>query len=101
MNNDLTDRLFILHLANEIADLKNFSPGVDKDNYTITFPQHPCVILNTLEVLGFRVISSSPKILFNHSAALVNGGGGGGVPDVKDQHHQQSIVWTLRKEFES
>ena len=100
MNNHFTNKLFTPYLANEIADLKNFSPGVDKDNYTITFPQHPCVILNALEVLGFRVISSSPKILFNHSAALLNGGGGG-IPDVKDQPHQQSIVWTLRKEFES
>ena len=36
--------------ANELLDLKNFSPGVDRDNYTITFPQHPCVILNALEV---------------------------------------------------
>ena len=40
--------------AGEMADLRNFNPGVDKDNYTITFPQHPCVILNALEVLGFR-----------------------------------------------
>ena len=40
--------------AGELADLRNFNPGVDKDNYTITFPQHPCVILNALEVLGFR-----------------------------------------------
>jgi hypothetical protein len=47
--------------ANELLDLKNFSPGVHGDNYTITFPQHPCVILNALEVLGFRVISSAPK----------------------------------------
>jgi hypothetical protein len=35
----------MLFLANELLDLKNFSPGVDRDNYTITFPQHPCVIL--------------------------------------------------------
>ena len=41
---------FLNFPANELLDLKNFSPGVDRDNYTITFPQHPCVILNALEV---------------------------------------------------
>ena len=74
--------------ANELSDLKNFNPGVDKDNYTITFPQHPCVILNALEVLGFRVVSSTPKIVFPD-------------PDVEFKTSiEQSIVWTLRKEFE-
>ena len=29
----------------ELADLRNFSPSPDKDNYTVTFPQHPTVIL--------------------------------------------------------
>ena len=72
---------FFYFSANELLDLKNFSPGVDRDNYTITFPQHPCVILNALEVLGFRVVSSAPKT-------------GGSFPN------QQSIVWTMRKEFE-
>ena len=84
-----------LILANEIADLKNFSPGVDKDNYTITFPQHPCVILNALEVLGFDVISSAPKVIFNTYTQNVNGN----IPAIKNQH-DQSIVWTLKKEFE-
>merc|ERR1719510_728047 len=56
--------------ADEIAELKNFSPGVDKDNYTIIFPQHPCVILNALEILGFNVVSSSPKITFNDNKAV-------------------------------
>lgn len=80
-----TEGLFLIVIfqisANELLDLKNFSPGVDRDNYTITFPQHPCVILNALEVLGFRVVSSAPR-------------SGTSFPN------QQSIVWTMRKEFE-
>lgn len=73
-------KIFTIHIhlsANELSDLKNFSPGVNKDNYTVTFPQHPCVILNALEVLGFRIVTSCPN---------------GMNPDV--------TVWTLRKEFE-
>jgi len=71
--------------------LRNFNPGVDKDNYTITFPQHPCVILNALEVLGFRVVSSTPKVVFPSS----------GTGDYSNETSiEQSIVWTLRKEFE-
>ena len=63
--------------ANELSDLRNFSPGANKDNYTITFPQHPCVILNALEVLGFRVVASTASPA---EPAL--------------------ITWTLRKEFD-
>lgn len=66
--------------AKELSDLKNFSPGVSPDNYTIRFPQHPCVILNALEVLGFSVVSSAQKTK----------------ADGSDQ-----IVWTMRKEFEN
>ena len=62
-------------LAKELNDLKNFSPGANTDNYTITFPQHPCVILNALEVLGFRIITSTTS-------------------------HENIITWTLRKDFE-
>jgi len=60
--------------AKELQDLKNFSPSANRDNYTVSFPQHACVILNALEVLGFRVISSA------------------GVSDV--------VTWTLRKDFD-
>ena len=70
--------------------MRNFNPGVDKDTYTITFPQHPCVILNALEVLGFRVVSSTPKIVLS------------GQNDYSNEANtiEQTIVWTLRKEFE-
>ena len=79
--------------AAELSDLRNFSPGVDKDNYTITFPQHPCVILNALEVLGFRVVSSAPKVVFSPSTNNSN-------ESTTTSSIEQSIVWTLRKEFE-
>ena len=83
-------------LASEIAELKNFSPGVDKDNYTIIFPQQPCVILNALEILGFHVVASSPKLIFNHSNTRhVNGQ----IQEIKDQP-DQSIIWTLKKDFQ-
>lgn len=65
--------------AQELSDLKNFHPGANRDNYTITFHQHPCVILNALEVLGFKVVTSAPKL---------NG------------NQEQTFVWTMRKEFE-
>ena len=75
--------------------MKNFSPGVGKDNYTITFPQHPCVILNALEVLDFHVISSAPKMVNKGSTPTINGH----TPPLTNQP-EQSIVWTLRKDFE-
>lgn len=81
--------------AGELADLRNFNPGVDKDNYTITFPQHPCVILNALEVLGFRVVASTPKILFPQSSTSTCAS-----PVGENGNIEQSIVWTLRKDFE-
>ena len=83
-------------LADEIAELKNFSPGVDKDNYTIIFPQHPCVILNALEILGFNVVSSSPKIMFNDSKA---GHVNRQIEEIKNRP-DQSIIWTLKKDFQ-
>jgi len=64
--------------ARELAELKNFSPApaasASPKNPTIAFPQPPCVVLNALEVLGFKVISSTTA------------------SDV--------IVWTLWKEFD-
>ena len=49
--------------ARELAELKNFSPApaasASPKNPTIAFPQPPCVVLNALEVLGFKVISST------------------------------------------
>ena len=62
--------------ANEVNELINFSPGPSKDNYTLDFHQHPCVILNALEVLGFQVVASS------------RGG------------KESTLIWTLRKDFE-
>jgi len=62
--------------AQEVNELLNFSPGPSKDNYTLNFHQHPCVILNALEVLGFQVITSTP----GRSAS--------------------TVVWTMRKDFE-
>ena len=82
--------------AAELSDLRNFSPGVDKDNYTITFPQHPCVILNALEVLGFRVVSSAPKVVLSPPPSTNNSN----ESTTPSSSIEQSIVWTLRKEFE-
>jgi len=62
--------------AQEVNELLNFSPGPSKDNYTLNFHQHPCVILNALEVLGFQVITSTPG------------------------RSGSTVVWTMRKEFE-
>ena len=69
----------VLFLAHEVSDLKNFNPSaVDSDNYTIMFPQHPCVILNALEVLGFHIVTATPSTQPPHT-----------------------IVWTMRKDFEA
>ena len=64
--------------AGEISELINLSPGPSRDNYTLDFRQHPCVILNALEVLGFRIVASSSS----GKEAL-------------------TTIWTLRKEFEN
>ena len=46
-----------------MAELKNFAPApaasTSAKNPTIAFPQPPCVVLNALEVLGFKVRFSS------------------------------------------
>jgi len=59
----------------ELADLRNFSPSPDMDNYTVTFPQHPAVILNALEVFGFRVVTCCTAV-------------------------DNKYVWTMRKDYE-
>ena len=81
--------------ANEIAEMRNFLPGVGYDNYTITFPQHPCVILNALEIMGFSVVSSAPKVSLNNNMEIIN-------KDETTHNHQSqhSIIWTLRKDFD-
>ena len=75
--------------------MRNFLPGVGYDNYTITFPQHPCVILNALEIMGFSVVSSAPKVPFNDNMEMRNN-------DETTHNHrsQHSIIWTLRKDFD-
>ena len=62
--------------AQEVNELLNFSPGPSKDNYTLSFQQHPCVILNALEVLGFQIVTSTPG------------------------KNSSTVVWTMRKDFE-
>ena len=82
-------------LANEISEMRNFLPGVGDDNYTITFPQHPCVILNALEILGFCVVSSTQKQSLNDNLEIRN--------KETTSHKCQSkhtIIWTLRKDFD-
>jgi hypothetical protein len=70
--------VFDLIPAKELAELKNFSPTSSNTsnpkNPCIIFPQPPCVMLNALEVLGFKVLSSTTS---------------DGV-----------VVWTLWKEFD-
>lgn len=61
-------------LACDLEDLKRFTYEQGSDVHTVSFRHHPVVLLNALEVLGYRVISS-----FH-----VN-------PD--------SCVWTMRKDF--
>ncbi|EFX80683.1 uncharacterized protein LOC124208045 isoform X2 [Daphnia pulex] len=60
--------------ACDLEDLKRFTYEQGSDVHTVSFRHHPVVLLNALEVLGYRVISS-----FH-----VN-------PD--------SCVWTMRKDF--
>ena len=61
--------------ADEIKELINFAPGPSRDNYTISFYQHPCVILNALEVLGFQIVTSTSR------------------------GQESTLVWTMKKEF--
>lgn len=45
--------------AFELDDLKRFSSGEPPtDAHTVTYKCHPVVLLNALEVLGYRVVSS-------------------------------------------
>ena len=90
----ITNNVFTIP-ANEIAEMKNFNPGVGHDHYTVNFPHHPCIILNALEVLGFHVISSAPKVLYNNGTKAVNG-----TINTYRNQPDQSVIWTLKKEFE-
>ena len=90
----ITNNVFTI-LANEIAEMKNFNPGVGHDHYTVNFPHHPCIILNALEVLGFHVISSAPKVLYNNGTKAVNG-----TINTYRNQPDQSVIWTLKKEFD-
>ena len=60
--------------AFELEDLKRFTFDNQADAHTVIFKHHPVVLINALEVLGYRVISS-----FNNG------------PD--------NCVWTMRKKF--
>ncbi|KAK4004979.1 uncharacterized protein LOC116936438 [Daphnia magna] len=60
--------------ACDLEDLKRFTYEPHSDVHTVTFRHHPVVLLNALEVLGYRVVSS-----FYVS------------PD--------NCVWTMRKDF--
>ncbi|XP_043227613.1 uncharacterized protein LOC122384345 isoform X4 [Amphibalanus amphitrite] len=66
-----------INLGQDREQLARFNALGQTDNYTVLFPQHPCVILSALEVLGFQVVTSCP-----------------GVPEDSD-----SYVWTLKKEL--
>lgn len=59
--------------AFELEDLKRFALD-QADAHTVVFRHHPVVLLNALEVLGYRVISS-----FNSGS--------------------ENCVWTMRKDF--
>lgn len=60
--------------AFELEDLKRFTLDSQTDAHTIFFKHHPVVLINALEVLGYRVVSS-----FNVGI--------------------ENCVWTMRKEF--
>ena len=66
-----------------MAELKNFSPSVspsEPKTPVVVFPQLPCVMLNALEVLGFKVVSSTSCAGQRTGRAVV--------------------VWTLWKDFD-
>jgi len=58
----------------ELEDLRRFTLDSQTDAHTVFFKHHPVVLINALEVLGYRVVSS-----FNVGA--------------------ESCVWTMRREF--
>lgn len=48
-----------MFIAFELDDLKRFSSGEQPtDAHTVTYKCHPVVLLNALEVLGYRVVCS-------------------------------------------
>ncbi len=57
-----------------MEDLKRFTMELQTDAHTVIFKHHPIVLLNALEVLGYRVVSS-----FSSGS--------------------ESSVWTMRKDF--
>ena len=63
-------------VAFELEDLKRFTLEPQADVHTSVFRHHPVVLLNALEVLGYRVISS-----FNVNSDSIQ------------------CVWTMRKDF--
>lgn len=66
----------------DLEQLKRFdytSDCGDGDKFAIAFKQHPCVILTALEVLGYKVVSSS-------SCA-------------NNKLDNYEYMWTMRKEF--
>ena len=65
---------FQFDIAFELEDLKRFTLDNQSDAHTIIFKHHPIVLINALEVLGYKVVSS-----FNHGP--------------------ESCVWTMRKDF--
>jgi len=60
--------------AFELEDLKRFTLDPQADAHTVIFKHHPITLINALEVLGYRVISS-----FNNGT--------------------ENCVWTMRKDF--
>ncbi|XP_053672819.1 uncharacterized protein LOC128723132 [Anopheles nili] len=64
--------------AADIEQLNRFPCGGYRDESTVVYLQHPCVILTALEVLGYRVVASSSTA-------------------VKQDYNE--YMWTMRKEF--
>ena len=64
----------VLHPAFELDDLRRFTLDAQSDAHTVVFKHHPVVLINALEVLGYRVVSS-----FNVAA--------------------EQCVWTMRRDF--
>ena len=70
---DFLSFFFIFLSAFELEDLQRFTCEAQSDAHTVVFRHHPVVLINALEVLGYRVISS-----FNVA---------------------EKCVWTMRREF--
>ncbi|XP_017785365.1 PREDICTED: uncharacterized protein LOC108568670 [Nicrophorus vespilloides] len=67
--------------ANDIDQLRRFPSGGLCDDWTIEYMQHPTVILTALEVLGYKVVTSSSS----------------GFP--KHQEDFEYHMWTMQKDF--